>query len=423
MSKLFNYGTQGIIVGSTVPYIGHFEAVGGNPINGVQSSTVTLNYPRQEIMDWAGGGEPVLVQRPRAQLQFSYIFSNGQNEANLGFALGNFLPALSNVNNERNYYILINQDNHDQIGYTDQNNYVMSFGNGLVTRYDFRAQVGQPSICDVSIEALNLLIQGTGTGQAIPAVFKQSGTYPTGTYTLPTFTQQIQKYFEAAPSNINIVFDTGSTVGAALSGQNSCPLQSFDFSIDMTRSETKDIGWAYPNTRSIHWPLTITIHADAYLNGFQVDALNRLTANDSGWNFNISFNSGFNSLDAYSFQFNGAKLDSQTFTAQIGASNKVSFNWTCKIYDINRTSGANFFMPFPQIAYSSIIFSGVNWGTGVGQAPLVVNLSQPSYLSILAGAGVLYQNMVEMLNEAGQVTIQLNVSGTPEVDLITATII
>lgn len=423
MSNLFNYGTQGILVGGTLPYKGTFELISATPLNGVQSSAVSLTLPRQDIMDWAGNGEPVMVDRPRAELQFTYVFSNGRNEQILGFTQGNNLvPALLNMNAERNYYILINQEHYDQIGTSGLHNYVMAFGNGIVSRYDFKAQVGQPTLCTVSVDCLNVLIQGTGSGQLLPSVYKESGTYPTGRYSLPPFTQEITSYFEAAPSNINIVFDSGSTIGAALSGQNSCPIQMFDFTVDMTRTQSKILGWAYPDVRPLRYPLSVNIHADAYLNGFQIDALNRMGCPDSGWNFAVHFTSGYGVEDPFYFQFNGVKLDSEIFTASIGASNKVSFNWTCKIYDINRQSGANFFMVCPQIAYNSIIFQSINWGTGADQAPLVLNLSAPSYLSIINGAAFITGNVVSMLDEVGLITVQLNVSGSPEIDYITTII-
>lgn len=424
MANLFNYSTQGIWAGSAVPASWNFESIAASPLNGVQSSQITMAYPRQDIPDWAGGGSPVIIQRPRATLDFTYIFSNGVNEQSLGFALSTFTPALANLNGERNYYVFIDLVNQDLIGYGGTNSYVMAFGNGLITKYDFRAAVGQPSVVSVSVDALNLLIQGSGSGNPIPYVNKQSGTFATGQYSFPAFSQNVQHYFEAAPSNIVLSFDTGSAIGAVLSGNVSCPLQSFDFSVDMARVPAQNLGWAYPDTRAIRWPVTISISATAYLNGLQADALNRFGCPDSGWSFSVGFISGGGLMDPFFFQFLNAKLDSEVMNASIGEYNKVSFNWTCKVYDINRTSGdaANLFFSYPQIAYESIIFNGVNWGTGISQTPLVMNLSEESYLSIAAGAAILNKNVVTMLNEPGSVTIQLNVSGSSEVDLVTATI-
>lgn len=423
MSSIFNYSTQGIWVGGTTPSSWNFESIASTPLNGVQSSQVTLGYQRQDINDWAGGGEPVLSTRPGATLQFSYVFSNGINENSMGFALSSFLPALTNLNNERNYYVTIDRDHRDLIGYAPSNMYAMAFGNGVITKYDFNASVGQPSTCSVTVDCLNVLMQ-SGTGNPIPYVNKQPGTFATGQYSFPAFTQSVQHYFEAAPSAITLTFNTGSAIGAILSGNGFCPVQTFGFSIDLSRMATKPMGWAYPNTRSIRWPVTISMHADAYMNALQIDALNRLGCPDSGMAFSISFQSGYGTTDPFSFQFIGAKLTNQTFSTSTADYTKVSLNWTCKIYDINQTSGnaGNLFFSYPRVAYSSIIFNNVNWGTGVASTPLVVNLSQPGYLSIAAGSATLNSNTVTMLNEAGTVTVQINVSGSSETQQIVAVI-
>lgn len=277
MSNLFNYATQGLVVGGTVPSSWLFESIASTPINGVQSSQITLNYPRTETVDWAGGGDPFLAVRPTATLQFSYVFASGTNEGNLGFALNNqtgaaSVPALINLNSERNYYLLINQGYLDQIGYVGGNNYVMAFGNGLITQYSMSAAVGQPTTCSVSIEALSLFVQGTGNNNPIPYVNKESGTFATGIYSFPAFSQLVSNYFEAMPSNIILTVDSGCAIGAILSGNLSCPLQSFGYSMDLSRTASKGLGWAYPDTRGIRWPVTVQIMADAYLNSLQQDA-------------------------------------------------------------------------------------------------------------------------------------------------------
>src|ERR1700683_2852337 len=98
MSNVFNYGTQGVLIGGNSPYFADFESIAATPINGVQSSQITLTYPREDTVDWAGGGDPVMAIKPLASMQFSYVFSNGINEGLLGFSLNNFnIPALINL--------------------------------------------------------------------------------------------------------------------------------------------------------------------------------------------------------------------------------------------------------------------------------------------------------------------------------------
>lgn len=413
MSSLFNYGTEGVYIGGPSPLSAAFEAVCLAPLQSIQSSSITLNYPRQDTDDWAGGGEPLLVVRPRAQLDLTYVYSSGLNEGLLGFQINGLVPALLNLNAERNVYVMANLDHHDLVGYVGQNSVVMGVGNTVVNRYSFQAGVGQLSTVSVGFEGLNLMIQ-SGSAGTLPSVNKQAGSYPTGLYSLPVFTQSVGNCFDAMPSAIELSFASGSAIGAALSGANACPIQSFAFSIDLTREDVGDLGWFYPKVRPIKWPVTISIRADAYLNGFQLDTLNRFTCPDSGFAFSVAFQNSCVGSDGFAFQFNDARLDSEVITTSVGGgSTRVSFNWSTKIYDINRVSGANLFMGTvaAQTAYTGIVLQQVSYGTGVAQLPLILDLSAPSYLSVISGPGFLSGNNLFLSDEDAQTVVQANQSG------------
>lgn len=410
---LFNFGVAGLFVGGQSPLSPSFEALTLVPINGVQSSTITLTYPRQDTQDWAGGGEPLLVQRPRANLEFSYVYVSGFNEPNLGFVTNGIVPALLSLTQaEQNYYVLIDQDHQDLVGYAGTNLTTMAFGNGALTHYTFNAGVGQLSTVSVTVEALNLLIQSSGSG-VLPSVYKQSGTYPTGTYTLPPFTQPAASYFEAMPSAITLSFDSGSAVGAALSGNNACPLQTFSFSVDVPRTDVDNLGWAYPVGRPVRWPVVVSIRADAYLNGLQLDALNRLGCPDSGHSFTVAFSpSCAGPADPFVFQFQGAKLDTETISLSTSnGSARLTLNWSLHIYDVNRASGAQLFMGSlaGDTAYTGIVFPQVAY-TGA-MYPLVLNLGTGCYLTVVSGPGFLSGNSLFVTDQSAQVIVQANVSG------------
>ncbi len=339
----------------------------------------------------------------------SWVFTSGINERNIGLVVSpNYtLSALSNLNAERNYYLVADLAHQDLIGYSGFNKSVFAFGNAILSHYDMSASVGQPTTVNATVSALNLLIQPSGTGQPLPTVYKQSGIGVTGVYTIPFAQQTIRNYFESSPNNIVLTFDTGSAIGALLSGNNSCPLQSFSFSIDIPRQESKALGWAYPDVRAVQWPVTIGIHADAYLNGIQTDALNRFGCPDSGLNFSVRFNNTCTTdADALNFQFNGAKLNSQSFVSRVGAYSRVSMDWSLKIYDVARIAGApNFFINSTGVAYTSIIFPQVDYVSG--SAPLTFSLGALCYLSIISGPGVLVGNQVEIDDVPGsQVTVR-----------------
>lgn len=389
----FNYASIAIFAGGASPYSSAFESIATASLEGIQSSEMALDYPRMELFGWDGAGDQELVEPPRANLSFSYVFVSGLTEQRIGLAIGynNSTPALSNINAERNYYVLYNETKQDAIGYLGTASKVMAFGNGVLNKYDFNAAVGQPSTVSASVGGLNLFLQPGSSGQPLPSVFKQSGTFPTGTYTLPPAQALVSNYFESVPASMVLTFDTGCAFGTTLSGQNACPVKSFSFSIDIPRQEIKSVGWAYPDTRSAQWPIAISIHAAATLNAFQVDALNRFGCPDSGYSFGLRFNNGCGATDTLSFQFADAKLAQQQFTSQIGALTEVTFDWTLKIYDINRPS-PNFFINQSGQYYTSVIFPQVEYVTG--SSPLTINLGTACYLSVLSGPAVLSGNAV-----------------------------
>ncbi len=392
----FTYNVMSLYAGGPSPYSANFESLTSNTLQGVQSADISLTYPRIEAFGWDGGGDQELIERPRAELAATWIFTSGINERNIGLVVSpnNTLSALSNINAERNYYLLVNMDRQDEIGYSGVNNRVFAFGNGVLSHYDLTASVSQPTVVNTTFTALNLLIQPSGSGQILPAVYKQSGIGVTGRYTLPAAQSIVRNFSEAAPRNIVLTFDSGCAIGVLLSGNNVCPLQSFSFSIDIPRQETKGLGWAYPDTRSAQWPITIGIHANAMLNGVQADTLNRFGCPDSGFNFGVRFNNACNSdSDAFTFQFNGAKLGSQSFQNRVGGYTQVSMDWSLKINDVARITGApNFFINSTGEAYNSIVFPEVDYVSG--SSPLTINLGTLCYLSVLSGPAIINGNQV-----------------------------
>lgn len=408
--NFFNFGVQALFVGGNSPYDTDLENSAIRTVQGVQSANVSITIPRLDEFGWDGGGNREIIERPTAELSYSYVFVSGLNESSIGLNVStSSVPALASLNEERNYYLVANQEHLDQNSYSGLNNKVLAFGNSVLTSYSFSAGVGQASTVNAVVQGLNLLIQNSGSGQVLPSVLKQDGSQWTGTYQLPRATSSIGSYFEGAPGNIILSFDTGSAIGAVLSGNESCPLQSFRFNVDIPRGNIKDLGWAYPSNRPVQWPVSIGIAADAYLNNLQTDALNRFNCADSGYNFSIGFRNACGSTDNIQFSFVGAKLDSQTFGAQIGSFNKVSFNWSMKIMDIAR-SNPNFYISAAPIAYTSLLFPEVDYVSG--SAPLTFDFGTSAFISVLSGPATLTANSASVPNTPATSVFRISETGS-----------
>ena len=419
MDDFLNFGVQALFVGGNAPYSSAFENLATRTVEGVQSASISLTIPRSDQFGWDGGGNQEIVERPRADLSFSYAFSSGLNERNIGLNVNQSTPALASVNSERNYYLLANEAHQDANTYRGWDNKVLAMGNGVLTNYSFSAGVGQLSTVSATVQGLNLLIQNSGSGQVLPSVTKQDGSQWTGTYVLPFATGSIQNYLDAAPGNLILSFNTGCALGAILSGDLSCPLQSFRFNIDIPRANVKDMGWAYPNNRPVMWPVTIGISADAYLNGIQADALNRFNCADSGYDFTVGFHNACGTTDDIQFRFLGAKLDSQTFSAQVGSLNRVSFNWSMRIMDIARAT-PNFYAFSSGTAYTSILFPQVEYTAAL--LPLEINFGTSAYITVISGPTIMAANSAYVADTPDTSIIRITETGTAQTSDITVTV-
>lgn len=412
---MFNYGVKALYVGGASPYSWLFEQLSINTVQNVVSTNIGLVYPRADIMGWDGGGHQIQIDRPHVQLSYSYLPVSGYNENNIGFVVGGFASALNNLNIEKNYYISANLQGVDAVSYTGNNTCVMALGNCALTHYDFAAAVGQLTIATVTTEALNLLIQTGNSGQILPAITKQTASAITGQYVLPSALKAVGNFTEVQPGSINLTFDSGCAIGTALSGNNACLVQAFRFSLDIPRQSSKSLGWAYPDTRTVIWPLTVNIQADVILNTLQTDALNRFSCTDSGYNFNVQFKNSCTTNDSYGFQFQGAKLNSQSISARIGGSDVVSFNWSLKINDVNRWQSGNPNFAIngqPPIAYTGVTFPQVMNTLSTG--PLVINFGTGCYISVIQGAAWLSGNNVFYPDYPETATIRATYTGLTE---------
>lgn len=420
MSDFFNYGVLGLYAGGSSPLNAALENAELSNLDGVQSAAVALNYPRTDNAAWDGVGDQVMVERPTADLSLSYIFASGDNENRLGFFTtpSSLAPALLNANTERNFYVAYNEAGHDLIGDARRRSKVMALGNGVLTNYALNCSVGQPTLVNANIQGLNLLFQPSGSGQILPSVNKQDGSSPAGLYSLPVAEVGAQNYFTSRPSSVILTFGSGCAFGTLLSGQNSCPLQSFHFSVDLPRQPVKDLGWAYPNQRPVMWPVTINAQANGYLTNIQTAALNSSVCPDSGMDIQVHFKSSCSHLDHYSYHFKGAKLTSQNIGNSVGSLTQVSFNWSLKIFDLNRSYPQFYANLEGDIAYTSLILPQVEYTAG--NAPLTFNFSTPNYFTVLSGPGVLTDNSLTFTTDVSDTVV---VSAVPasggSVELIT----
>jgi hypothetical protein len=333
---MFNYAVQALFIQPGDPAAS--ALTGLQVIENVQSHSLTLNYPREDLHDVNLGGDTAMVERPTVQQEFSYLLGRGVNEERLGFASNGATPCLIGLDSaERNTYTVANIDHHDLAGYAGSNVRVLALGQGALTSYSVNCAVGQVPTASVVMEGLNLLLQNSGISQLpLPAIDKRTASGVTGVYSVPAFTPTLDSSYIARPRDLYLNFDTGCSVGVALNGATACALTSFSLNVALPRHSAKDLGWAYPECRPLQLPITVSLQAQGTLTDYQVAALNQADP-EARYSVELLLRQPGSDNLLVGYMVRGLKLESQSFTAQVGGFNQATFSWSASLADLTRT--------------------------------------------------------------------------------------
>src|SRR6478736_6134051 len=191
------YQSEALYVGPTPPTGYHYSS--GNSgenlitqIHRVQSANYSFNVTRQDINEFGilAAIDRVILQAPTVNLDFNYYLTNGVNEKRLGLNIDGQSSSISGILNgatdSKNYFISTSPEGTDNVGYNPVAREVIALGNGFLSNYSIDAAVGGLPTASVTVEALNIKVDPTASGNAVPAVDPETGTAVAGvTYELP----------------------------------------------------------------------------------------------------------------------------------------------------------------------------------------------------------------------------------------------
>jgi hypothetical protein len=333
--------------------------------------------------------ERKIIEPPTVSLDFSYYSHGGRNEKLLGFTMttdrssdpANLKQAISGFMtgtvDEKNYYIAVSEAGDDlsaEAAGTQEG--VIGIGNGSVTSYSLEAAVGDIPSSSISVEASNIIFQGSGTNVKNPCVNNKDGSFkfPQGAagvnavgnlnnFPMASDTGTKSGDFDVAcvrPGDITINFnDAGNPQpadaaspsgeasqmgGAYIEGNKSAHIQNFTLDVPLARTPLSRIGSVYPYAREMDTPITITLSVSALMADIADGTLNDLLCNnDLLRNVRITLrepcaddaNSGSTDEIVQEYLLKGCQLDSQNFAASIGDNKTVDLVFSCQ------QSGAN----------------------------------------------------------------------------------
>jgi hypothetical protein len=328
----------------------------------VQSANYSFEITRQDVNQFGQLAriDALVLQSPTVSLDFSYYLADGFNESALGFymqgtgtpagpvASGNFASGQMVSSSGINFYIVtdaegidLNYDNATPTALSGKG--VIGVGNGFITDYTLNAAVGDLPTVSVSVEGLGFCaatygISGNVTGFVGPAINPEFGTKLfTGTsdyvkLPLPTTGDGVTAL---RPGDITLDFGgftgTGGTPSSSLSGPGSINIQSVSLSLPLSRTPIERLGSRFAFARVTDFPVTATMSVNALVN--EVDARNLADMIDDGAerDITLTIKKPGTSVDAVKYTFKAARLDSESYSSDIGSNKSVDITFSTQI--------------------------------------------------------------------------------------------
>jgi hypothetical protein len=256
-----------------------------------------------------------------------------------------------------NYYILTVQEGEDVVGTTSSttpanSNTVVGIGNGFISEYSFDASVGAIPTASVTVEAFNIKADAltgnsngviTGTSPAInitgsPATkFTSTGT----SYGLSgAFTTGISNVTALRPGDIVLSLNNPDGM-IDVSGANSAHIQSFQFTIPLSRTILQRLGNTFGFARVINVPINMDITINGIVSELKTMNLFDELLTGTKTNFTITLND-YSGSAKVKYGISGALLSSETYSENLGDNQSVDLTFSLQLGGANDTQNGVF---------------------------------------------------------------------------------
>ena len=337
----------------------------------VQSCNFNFTINRQDINEFGKLAriDSIVMESPTVGLDFSYYVTDGLNERLMGFNMystgdatntnpaGQSISGLLADQQGNNFYILTVQEGEDVVGTPSSTtpastNTIVGIGNGFISEYSFDASVGAIPTASVTIEAFNIKADAlignaagviTGTSPAIditssPATkFTSSGT----SYGLSgAFTTGVSNVTALRPGDI-VLSLTNPDGMIDVAGADSAHIQSFQFTIPLSRTILQRLGNTFGFARVINVPINMDVTISAIVNELNtMNLFDKLTVGTKT-NFTIQLND-YNGAGKVRYGVSGALLSSETYSENLGDNQTVDLTFNLQLGGANDTENGVF---------------------------------------------------------------------------------
>jgi hypothetical protein len=325
----------------------------------VQSANYSFEITRQDVNQFGQLAriDALVLQSPTVSLDLSYYLADGFNERVLGFAVQtgaigsgvNFASGQMVSSEGRNFYIVtsaegidLNFDNASGVAAANglSGKGVIGIGNGFITDYTLNAAVGDLPTISVSVEGLgfNAATYSSGanvTGVPSPAINPESGTSVGLTVQLPV-PGTGDGVTALRPGDITLSFGsftgTGGTPTSTVDGSNNAiNIQSVSLSLPMSRTPIERLGSRFAFARVTDFPVTATMSVNALVNEVQARNLASMIDDGAERDITLAIKKPGSSEEAVRYVFKAARLDSESYSSDIGSNKSVDITFSTQI--------------------------------------------------------------------------------------------
>jgi hypothetical protein len=347
----------------------------------VQNCNFNFTINRQDINELGQLAriDSIVNDTPTVGLDFSYYVTDGLNERLMGFNFsGKSLTADSACvdasaisglmvdTQGNNYYIVTVDEGEDVVNanLSVTSNSIVGVGNGFITEYSLDASVGSIPTASITVEGFNIksdvdkkanLDNGTFvlTGSSPAIDYSQTpATRLTGTnrrYAINTgnLTTGVSSVAALRPGDIVLTMPVNDGFTELDNASNKAHVQSFAFTIPLTRTVLQRLGNVFGFARVLEVPLNMDVTISAIVNELQeADIFDELCGSANKKNFTVTLNQcadvGGTITPKLVYNIRGAILNSESFSTDIGGNQTVDLTYNVQIGGANDTGNGVF---------------------------------------------------------------------------------
>ena len=329
----------------------------------VQSANYGFEIARTDVNQFGelSAIDRLITSSPTVNLDFSYYLADGYNERALGFLVshsggapeGNFASGAIAGTSGVNFYIVTGPDGEDLNIANLSGKATIGVGNAFISNYSVSAAVGDFPTVSVSAEALNINAatytqNGDTTGTISPGIAPESGI-PLNTGYIVRLPAPTSGDGPTALRGGDITFSFGALTGTVsgkastianmdMSSTNSINIQSFELSLPLSQSPIERLGSKFAFARVTDFPVTATLSIEAIVNETVARNLAAMVEDTTENDISVTLRKPGTSEVAMKYTLKGARLDSESYTSDIGSNKSVSMTFSSQIGGPNSTN-------------------------------------------------------------------------------------